>query len=70
MRLSPYVERERESCLLPTIINETDIGIFIHMNYENKDIYALLINNLVNYEDYKDSKVVKINNPKFQTLLK
>jgi len=47
-----------------TIINQNDIGIFIHISNENKDIYALLINNSINYEDYKDTKVVIINNNK------
>ena len=44
------------------IINEKDIGIFIHINYENKDIYAILINNIIKNEDYKDTKNFKINN--------
>ena len=44
------------------IINEKDIGIFIHINYENKDIYAILINNYINNKDYKDTKKIKINN--------
>ena len=43
------------------VINEKDIGIFIHINYENKEIYAILINNYINNEDYKDVKNVKIN---------
>ncbi len=44
------------------IFNEKEIGIFIHINYENKDIYAILINNYINNEDYKDTKDIKINN--------
>ncbi len=44
------------------IFNEKEIGIFIHINYENKDIYAILINNYINNEDYKDIKDIKINN--------
>ena len=43
------------------IINEKDIGIFIHIKYENKDIYAILINNIIKNEDYKDTKNVKVN---------
>ena len=39
-------------------INQDDIGIFIHINYENKDIYALLVNNKINNEDYKDTIIV------------
>jgi len=44
------------------IINEKDIGIFIHIKYENKNIYAILINNYINNKDYKDTKKIKINN--------
>jgi len=43
------------------ILNQKDIGIFIHINYENKDIYALLINNYIKNEDNKDTKEIKIN---------
>ena len=43
------------------IFNEKEIGIFIHINYENKDIYALLINNYIKNEDNKDTKEIKIN---------
>ena len=44
------------------IINEKEIVIFIHINYENKDIYAILINNYINNEEYKDIKDIEINN--------
>ena len=44
------------------IINEKEIVIFIHINYENKDIYAILINNYINNDDYKDTKKININN--------
>ena len=44
------------------ILNQKDFGIFIHINHENKDIYALLINNYIKNEDYKDTKNIKINN--------
>jgi hypothetical protein len=43
------------------IIKEKDIGIFIHIKYENRDIYAILINNIIKNEDYKDIKNVKVN---------
>ena len=43
------------------LINEKDIGIFIHIKYENKDIYAILLNNIIKNEDYKDTKNVKVN---------
>ena len=43
------------------IINEKDIGIFIHIKYENKDIYAILINNIIKNNDYKNKKNVKVN---------
>ena len=39
------------------VIKDKDIGIFIHIKYENKDIYAILINNYINNEDYKDTKI-------------
>ena len=42
------------------IINEKDIGIFIHIKYENKDIYAMLINNIIRNEEYKITKNVKV----------
>ena len=44
------------------IINEKEIGLFIHINYENKDIYAILINNYINNQEYKDTKDIEINN--------
>ena len=43
------------------IINEKDIGIFINIKYENRDIYAILINNIIKNEDYKDIKNIKVN---------
>ena len=43
------------------IINEKEIGIFIHIKDENKDIYAIIINNIIKNEDYKDTKIVKVN---------
>ena len=43
------------------IIKEKDIGIFIHIKYENRDIYAILINNIIKNEDYKDIKNIKVN---------
>ncbi len=42
------------------IIN-ADIGIFIHIKNENKDIYAILINNYIKNEDYKNIKNIKVN---------
>ena len=42
-------------------INGKDIGIFIHIKDENKDIYAILINNIIKNEDYKDIKKIKVN---------
>jgi len=44
------------------VIKEKEIGIFIHIKNENKDIYAILINNYINNEDYKDTIKIKINN--------
>ena len=44
------------------LINERDIGIFIHIKYEDKDIYALLINKYIKNEEFKDT--IKINNEK------
>ena len=44
------------------IINETHIEIFIYINYENKDLYALLINNYIKNEKYNYTKLIKINN--------
>ena len=43
------------------IIKEKDIGIFINIKYENRDIYAILINNIIKNEDYKDIKNIKVN---------
>ena len=42
------------------LINEKDIGIFIHIKHEDKDIYALLINKYIKNEEFKDT--IKINN--------
>ena len=43
------------------IFHEKEIGIFIHIKYENRDIYAILINNIIKNEDYKDIKNIKVN---------
>jgi len=44
------------------LINGKDIGIFIHIKHEDKDIYALLINKYIKNEEFKDT--IKINNKK------
>ena len=44
------------------LINGKDIGIFIHIKHEDKDIYALLINKYIKNEEFKDT--IKINNEK------
>ena len=42
------------------LINGKDLGIFIHIKHEDKDIYALLINKYIKNEEFKYT--IKINN--------
>ena len=62
---SPVTKKCHETILyqmnnLFYLINGKDIGIFIHIKHEDKDIYALLINKYIKNEEFKDT--IKINN--------